>query len=488
MGANMEQELGDHPYNFTVPTISDTPKFELDSYIANYTGQCRLYPILLVPLLPITSTKEPHNESGRTRFYRLYHIGTHSKFLSTEALKAAVKKAKSGKDVDAYKAAFEALSRVSGEESDATIDMDWIERRSRDNNIETERLENELKGYKNNLIKESIRMGHEELAQHFYEIGALEESARSYNRMREYCTTASHVKTMLLKMMVVAVDRRQWIDLQTAITRLRGIDTRKCEAKLEAAILAAAQGLCYMSTGQYKQAASQFLSTEPILANNFSDVISMNDVATYGTLCAMATMERNEIQLLVLDNASFRTFIETEPHLRRAVKAFCSSKFRQCFEIFEAYKADYMLDIHLSLHVEKLYEMIRLKVMQQYIIPFSVLTIESLRDVFHGSRGSGETSVESEALKDELFRLISSGSIDARLDLENDTLVRPEVDERYLAYQETLQNTQDFVDQAHLELLHMNMMYAGIEVRGSDGMEQKAELAGGHDHHALDLA
>ena len=34
-----------------------------------------------------------------------------------------------------------------------------------------ERLENELGGYKTNLIKESIRMGYHELAEHYYRRG-----------------------------------------------------------------------------------------------------------------------------------------------------------------------------------------------------------------------------------------------------------------------------------------------------------------------------
>jgi len=37
--------------------------------------------------------------------------------------------------------------------------VNWVEGKKRENKREVERLENELKGYKNNLIKESIRVG-----------------------------------------------------------------------------------------------------------------------------------------------------------------------------------------------------------------------------------------------------------------------------------------------------------------------------------------
>jgi COP9 signalosome complex subunit 1 len=37
-------------------------------------------------------------------------------------------------------------------------DPAWMERKDKQNKAETTRLEHELKGYKNNLIKESIRV------------------------------------------------------------------------------------------------------------------------------------------------------------------------------------------------------------------------------------------------------------------------------------------------------------------------------------------
>lgn len=43
-------------------------------------------------------------------------------------------------------------------DQDAIIDRSWIERKEKQNKAESSRLEAELKGYKNNLIKESIRV------------------------------------------------------------------------------------------------------------------------------------------------------------------------------------------------------------------------------------------------------------------------------------------------------------------------------------------
>lgn len=54
--------------------------------------------------------------------------------------------------------AIEALHNVSLGVQDAVPDVAWVDKMTRQVKAETERLEAELKGYKNNLIKESIRV------------------------------------------------------------------------------------------------------------------------------------------------------------------------------------------------------------------------------------------------------------------------------------------------------------------------------------------
>lgn len=88
----------------------------------------------------------------------MYLIGTCSTYLSTEALKAAVVEAKAGKDVVRYQQAVRALAEVSPNEPEAIEDTKWVDHMQRVVKSETDRLEHELRGYKNNLIKESIRV------------------------------------------------------------------------------------------------------------------------------------------------------------------------------------------------------------------------------------------------------------------------------------------------------------------------------------------
>jgi hypothetical protein len=78
--------------------------------------------------------------------------------LGVEALKLAVREAKKGKDIKRYLEAQNHLETIGPQEPEAIRDKAWIEKTEKQNQAETQRLEAELKGYKNNLIKESIRV------------------------------------------------------------------------------------------------------------------------------------------------------------------------------------------------------------------------------------------------------------------------------------------------------------------------------------------
>ncbi|KAL4798249.1 26S proteasome subunit RPN7-domain-containing protein [Aspergillus venezuelensis] len=439
--------------------VDDLPKFELESYIANYTG--------------------------RTRFNRLYLIGTCSSPLAVEALKAAVAEAKAGKDISRYYRAVQALSVVAPNDPEASVDVDWAERLQKVVKSETDRLEHELKGYKNNLIKESIRMGNEDLGQHYHQAGDLTNAFKAYSRMRDFCTTSSHIASMLFKVITVAIERGDWLSVQSNVYRLRGQAAKPEEQTKHQPKMSAALGLSQLQGGSYLEAANSFISTDPSLGDTYNEVISSNDVAVYGGLCALASMDRNELQRRVLDNNSFRNFLELEPHIRRAISFFCNSKFRPCLEILEAYRADYLLDIHLQRHVQTLYTRIRTKSIQQYLVPFNRVSLDSMAKIFVPTLSSNQpTSSDptpaNPAFVEELISLIQDGTLDARIDLEKHVLVSSQGDERIEVQEAALESLDEYIREAHIRLLRSNIVRAGLEVRpAGDERREKVEERGG---------
>jgi COP9 signalosome complex subunit 1 len=71
----------------------------------------------------------------------------------------AITAAKNGKDVELYEQIVGLLAQIDPQDPQATPDKAWVARTSAEVKAESSRLEAELKGYKNNLIKESIRVG-----------------------------------------------------------------------------------------------------------------------------------------------------------------------------------------------------------------------------------------------------------------------------------------------------------------------------------------
>lgn len=130
--------------------LIDPPKFDLESYIANYAGTTSLIDLYLW-LVAETLI-------GYTRIDRLHHIGSHSPYLALDAYRLAITETKKGKNVNLYLQLVEELSNIAPQDPAALTDTTWAAKKAQETQREQDRLEHELKSYKNNLIKESIRV------------------------------------------------------------------------------------------------------------------------------------------------------------------------------------------------------------------------------------------------------------------------------------------------------------------------------------------
>lgn len=334
-------------------------------------------------------------------------------------------------DVARYKSAASILQKIAPSDPDARVDDEWADRTSRKVQAETDKLEAALKSYKHNLIKESIRvrsvsrpphqvtsprslphkqMGHEDLANHFYSSGNLSNAFKSYSRMRDFCTAPKHILDMSLQIVRVCVEQGNYLSVQSHTAKIKNMQKTPEEEESLSPKLGAAMGLAHLSSGSYFNAARYFLECPATLGSSFNDVMSSNDVAVYGGLCALASMDRNLIKSEVLDNTNFRSYLELEPHMRRAIAYFHTAKYSDCLQILEEYKNDYLLDIYLQRHVKPLYDSIRSKSIVQYFIPFSCVALGSMAKAF---------ATDEAALEKELVGMIGRGALDARIDTKN---------------------------------------------------------------------
>ncbi|KAF3915147.1 hypothetical protein ABW20_dc0103232 [Dactylellina cionopaga] len=416
--------------NGTQILVTDLPRFDLEQYIGNY--------------------------SGRMKVTRLMFIGNHCPPLAQEALKTAINIIKADKDVRLYRQAIQALQVYSPNDPDSKLDEEWIEKTTREVKQKTDRLEAELKSYKNNMIKESIRIGHKDLGDHFYTTGDLASSYRAYSRMRDYCTSNKQMLDMTLSCILICIDQAQYTSVQTNVAKIRNHIRSDDDLKIHQPKINIAAGVALLSAGNYLDAARSFIATNPTVGMDYNAVATMNDIAIYGGLTALASMDRNMLKTEVLESSTFRTFLELEPHIRRAVTAYHSARYGECLSILESYRNDYLLDPFLQKHVDRIYEAVRTKSIVQYFIPYSCVTLDAMSAAF---------GVPPENMERELVRLIEGGKLNARIDTQNRLVTSKETQLRVEVHRGTLAMAEEYERAARLRMLQINVVKSGLDVR-----------------------
>ncbi|CAK7272561.1 hypothetical protein SEPCBS119000_005192 [Sporothrix epigloea] len=435
----MASEMGLEAYFATMRqqgyiTVHETPRFELDSYIQNYPG--------------------------RSRFDRLLLIGQTSVALHIDALRAAVAEAKKSRDTGRYQRAAAYLRIRAPEEAEKLISKSWIDSTDATNAMQTKRLERELKVYKNNLVKESIRMGHEELGRHLEAIGNLMGAAEAYSRMRPDVSTPKHIVDMGKHLVSVYVQRKEWASVVSQLSKITGIQGAD-EEKLTQPYIMSMSGLGLLGQKSYESAASCFLAVDgssTSITAATDGFLCANDIAVYGGLLALATMDRKQLQTAVLENNKFRAFLELEPHIRRAITHFVNGRYADCLSILASYRADYMLDLYLHWHLDAIYDKIRIKCITNYLVPYSCVTLESMEAAF---------SVPGQSVEAELAGMIRAKTINARIDSINGLVRMVKEKPRVRLHMDALKAVSSFEKTTLDRLRRVNIAAAELEVKSA---------------------
>lgn len=415
----------------TQKVLVDNPNMDLDTYIANY--------------------------DGHTKVERLLFIADRCPSYQIEALRLAVASVKTEFDTSKYMI-------VAGKLNDAlksrnmpteSVDNAWVESTQRQVRMKTDKLEMELKNYKTNCIKESIRMGYTDLGDHYYRCGDLTNALKSYSRTRDYCSTPKHLIDYYMNVIKISIEMGNFSHVSSYVAKAEAI-TEMPEKSLTMAKLKCTSALAHLDEAKYKHAARLFLETSFELGSKYSDIISPNDIAVYGGLCALATFERSELRTKVIDNVAFKNFLELEPHIREIILNFYQSKYATCLELLDKHKADFLLDIYLHPHIDTLYQSIRKKAIIQYFSPFISVDLKKMATALN-------TSVTE--LEKEVSRLITDKVIMARIDSHNKVLHAKQSDERSAVFAKTISIAAEYEKNAKHALLRMNMLKNGFIVK-----------------------
>jgi len=384
------------------------------------------------------------NYSGHTKIARAIFVAEHAKELEVPALREAINELKKTMNTALFKEIVEKVGDKLG--PSYSKDQAWIDSVDKKAQQQVERLELELNGYKTNLIKESIRMGHNDLGDFHYDRGDLNAALKCYVRTRDYCTTSKHIISMCLNVIKVSIEMGNFAHVVNYVNKAE--QTPDLQDPVVVAKLKVCAGLAHLENRKYKVAARKFLETTFDLGNNFTEVIAPQDVAIYGGLCALAMFDRHELKTKVLDNTSFKNFLELVPPVRELINDFYGSRYASCLNYLKDLKPELQLDIHLHDHVESLYQKIRNKAIVQYFSPFVSVNLNTMAQAFN-------TDVPS--LEKELSGLILEGSIQARIDSHNQILYARTTNQRSSTFEKALKMGEEYQRNTKAMLFRINL-------------------------------
>jgi len=461
IGEENENEVGNDETEEEIFTV-DNPSLDLESYASQYSGYAKLQRLQFVaqhcPLLRLEALKLAiscvQNTYNTGLYQRLHRKLTESTTGETNGGAAG------GVLPDvAVGAADHGLA--AGAQAIPALDLNYVDSKNKSAQMKLEKLDNDLKNYKSNCIKESIRRGHDDLGDHYLDCGDLSNALKCYSRARDYCTSGRHVVSMCMNVIKVSVYLQNWSHVMSYINKalvtpeLTEPVTKNSDSLAMLTKLKCAGGLADLMFRKYKSAAKQFLEANLDYCD-CPDLMSAHNVAVYGGLTALATFERADLIKLVLSNSQFKLFLELEPQLREVIQCFYDSRYGQCLKLLNQLKDNFLLDMYLAPHVNTLFSMIRNRGLIQYFSPYISADLHKMAESFN-------TNVAN--LENELMKLILDGSIKARIDSHNKVLLAQDVDHRSQTFEKAVEMAGLHNKRARSIVLRSAILRAGISVK-----------------------
>lgn len=426
---------------------------------------------------------------GRSKILRLQHIAHTDQDLELDALRLAVIEAKKGRDSVLYKNLVTQLAGRGGPLSE--LDEKWIAKHDKDAVKELDRLRRELDEIKEQNSKEAVRMAHNDLGDFFHARGKLAQARGEYLKTRDYCSVPAHTLHLSLCVIVVSIEAGDFpnvdnyhllaehaypspdspekpgpsVPMSGAGASASSANSPE-NAEFFLSLARACAGLSFLVRGRYSDAAKRFISVATNgkeehttkLSTFFGDPLSLEDVATLGTLCALATFTREELKSQVIESDPFKALLELVPDVRELVGDFYSSRYTRCLDTLKKLEPDLRLDMHVSKdsHVSNLYSMMRQKMLVQYVSPFESVDLTRMEKVFQ------TTEKDLEA---ELLLLIQKKMIGARIDTQKKALYRRPAKTQTEVLEEAVVQGEDVFNEVEAMMLRMAMVKNGLTLR-----------------------
>jgi COP9 signalosome complex subunit 1 len=302
-------------------------------------------------------------------------------------------------------------------------DPKFMEKYSKEGELKKQRFLEELNAYKQNMIKESIRLGFNELASHLVEIGLYSEALHTLLKSREVCSNSTHVIRMLTEVVRVAFLNDDYNNVVSYANRIE--QTIKDANSLPptspnittsaykmAESIKVYKAISFMLLGNFEEASRLFLDIDCVALMNdqsFStkSSISFSEVALYSVLTLLPSSSMNTKRTKLIN----KDLLELDPIAKDIYESYLGNKYERTMKTVESLmETDFIVDYYLNPVIEPLIKRIKKTFLLEYVVPFKSIKLDHLRTIF----GDG--------VVDSLLELGETNALKFKLDLVEDVL------------------------------------------------------------------
>jgi len=187
------------------------------------------------------------------------------------------------------------------------------------------------------------------------------------------------------------------------------------------------EGIYFMMTREWKQAATLFLNVMPTFTA--TEVVEFKDFVFYAVIMSMAALDRSTIRAQLISSPEVLSVIKETPHLQEFVNAYFHSQYQDFMINFVPMIDTVTADRYMKPHIRLFNRTIRLNAYRQFLASYRTVTLEAM---------ASEFGVSAAFMDAELASFISSGKLPCKIDKVDGVIQSNASDDRSTVYKEII--------------------------------------------------
>ncbi|KAJ2311219.1 hypothetical protein IWW52_002432 [Coemansia sp. RSA 2704] len=394
---------------------------------------------------------------GYAKIRRAIYAGERCPDLSVESYRVALGEVEQNTyDAKTFTHLCKTLSQLTGDDIDGSEWSGRVNKLAKDQDTE---IRGELERAKKQVSKRESLRAQKLYVELLQKRGMMDEAVRALQEGRNFCADVKDQALLHIDAARISQIMGRWLQVATYIQRTESVLPDPAEpTATELAVLRAQSsfGDCKWSVAVSEL---QALSFDKMLSGGIfaRGVVTARDIALYGTLAGLASLERDQIKAKLIDNVMFGQFLDNMPECQLLLQSYYNSKYADALARLSQIMSFCKLDPVIGPHVAALEQRIKDNIVVLYTQPFASIRMDSMAEALCFS------SVK--VLEDTLVRMIDSKLIQARIDGPTGFLVKHAVDPRDAALKRVDEMHQAFTLQA--ELMSARIQYLEEESKRS---------------------